>query len=93
MNKELKTKIYNEYLKCWDDKMAKFCTSKIADAIETPIGIVKIEKRRIENSFWFSYSECGQGLSYEENNSRIENIKKRKYEYFKFCLCLSGLLW
>lgn len=83
MNKELKNKIYNEYLKCWDDRMAKFCTGEIADAIETTIGIVKIEKRRIENNFWFGYSDCGQGLSYEENNKRMESVEDRKYKYFK----------
>lgn len=83
MNKELKNKIYNEYLKCWNERMAKYCTSKVADAIETPIGIVKIEKRRIQNSFWFGYSDCGQGLSYEENEERMENIENRKYKYFK----------
>ena len=44
MNKELKNKIYNEYLKCWDEKMAKFCTKEIGEAIETSLGIVKIEK-------------------------------------------------
>ena len=83
MNKELKNKIYNEYLKCWNDRMAKFCTKEIGDAIETSLGIVKIEKRRIQNSFWFGYSDCGQGLSYEANNERMENIENRKYKYFK----------
>ena len=83
MNKELKNKIYNEYLKCWDERMAKFCTKEIGDAIETSLGIVKIEKRRIQNSFWFGYSDCGQGLSYEANEERMENIENRKYKYFK----------
>ena len=83
MNKELKNKIYNEYLKCWNERMAKYCTGEIADAIETPIGIVKIVKRRIQNSFWFGYSDCGQGLSYEANEERMENIENRKYKYFK----------
>lgn len=83
MNKEIKNKIYNEYLKCWDEKMAKFCTNEIVEAIETSLGIIAIEKRRIQNSFWFGYSDCGQGVSYEENEERMENTENRKYKYFK----------
>ena len=82
MNKELKNKIYNEYLKYWDDKMAKFCTKEIWEALEVNGMIVVAEKPELQTSFYFGYSDIGQGLSYEENNIRIEQVKKHKDEYF-----------
>lgn len=82
MNKELKNKIYNEYLKYWDDKMAKFCTKEIWEALEVNGMIVVAEKPELQTSFYFGYSDMGQGLSYEENNVRTEQVKKHKDEYF-----------
>ena len=82
MNKELKNKIYGEYLKYWDEKMAKFCTKEICEALEVNGMIVVAEKPELQTSFYFGYSDMGQGLSYEENNVRTEQVKKHKDEYF-----------
>lgn len=82
MNKELKNKIYNEYLKCWNDKMAKFCAGGVSNAVEIDGGIYIVHKFTIQKDFYFGYSDIGQGLSFDENNSRIENAERNKVDYF-----------
>lgn len=84
MNKELKNKILCEYLKGWnnDTRMAEFCTKGIWDAIEVNGLLVVGKKPDLQTSFWFGYSDFGQGLSYEENNIRTERISNHKDKYF-----------
>lgn len=45
-------------------------------------GIAVIDKPRIETDFYFGYSDCGQGLSYEENNERVNHVSDHLAEYF-----------
>lgn len=82
MNKVLKEKIYNEYLKCWNADMATFCTKGICDGVEFPWGIFVASKPDIKKEFYFGYSDCGQGLSFEENNNRMEEVERNKTRYF-----------
>ena len=62
--------------------MAKFCTKEIWDALEVNGMIVVAEKPELQTSFYFGYCDMGQGLSYEENNIRTEQVKKHEDEYF-----------
>lgn len=82
MNKDLKNKIYTEYKKCWDERMATFCTKGISNAVEIDGGIFVVGKLNIQKDFYFGYSDMGQGLSYEDNNARIEAAEKEKIAYF-----------
>ena len=82
MNKVLKEKINKEFLKYWNSDMATFCTKGIADGVEFPWGIFIINKPSIKKEFYFGYSDCGQGLSYEENNDRMDTVSRNKIRYF-----------
>lgn len=82
MNKELKNRIYGEYSKAWDARMADFCTKQLWDAIDVNGKLVVGKKPDLQSEFYFGYSDCGQGLSYEENNARIEAYEDEKKRYF-----------
>lgn len=85
MNIELVNKISAEYVKVWgnDTNMNTYCNNKVKNAVEMHDGsIVLFENPAIEKHFYFGYSDCGQGVSYDDNNNRIEFIKKNKLSYF-----------
>lgn len=85
MNIELVNKISNEYAKVWGDdtRMNTYCNNKVKNAVEMHDGsIVLFENIDIDKHFWFGYSDRGQGMSYEDNNERVEFIEKNKLSYF-----------
>ena len=85
MNIELVNKISAEYAKVWGDdtRMNTYCNNKVKNAVEMHDGsIVLFENPAIENHFYFGYSDRGQGISYDDNNKRIEFIEKNKLSYF-----------
>lgn len=67
-----------------DKKMINYEMKSIAYLIPICEGkfLIPISKITIEKDFCFGYSDMGQGLSYEENNKRINSIKKNLSEYF-----------
>lgn len=63
--------------------MIDYCVKQAAVFIPVANnGIAVIDKPRIETDFYFGYSDCGQGLSYEENNERVNHISDHLAEYF-----------
>lgn len=44
--------------------------------------VVPLEKLNIEKDFYFGYSDIGQGLSYEENNARVNEHEENVIAYF-----------
>jgi hypothetical protein len=82
MNKELKNRIHAEYSKAWDERMADFCTKQLWDAIDVNGKLVVGKKPDLQSEFYFGYSDCGQGLSFEENNDRMDTVSRNKIRYF-----------
>jgi len=63
--------------------MIDYCVKQAAVFIPVANnGIAVIDKPRIETDFYFGYSDCGQGLSYEENNERVNHVSDNLAEYF-----------
>ena len=64
-------------------KMIDYCVKQAAVFIPVANnGIAVIDKPHIETDFYFGYSDCGQGLSYEENNERVNHVSDNLAEYF-----------
>lgn len=74
-----------EYLKVWpnDERMVKYCQNEISNAVKLSDGrIVVVEKQKIETSFCFGYSTCGQGSDYDEANGAAHHAKTSE-KYFR----------
>ena len=67
-----------------DEKMIKFLIGD-ADVIAqlTDGNIITFSKPRIDKDFWVGYSDCGQGITYDEANDTIDAINRNLAEYFK----------
>lgn len=44
--------------------------------------IIIIEKPKIEKNFWLGYSDCGQGMTWEDASDARKNINNNKEKYF-----------
>ena len=85
MNSELKNIISNEYAKVWGEgsHMQTYCVKRAKNAVLMHDGSVIIfDNNSIDKNFYFGYSDCGQGVSYEDNNERIQNINDNLLSYF-----------
>lgn len=74
-----------EYVKVWkdDEKMIKFCQGEISNAVKLSDGrIVIVKKQKLETSFCFGYSTCGQGGDYDEAN-KAAHIANTSENYFR----------
>ena len=74
-----------EYIKVWgnDTKMVKYCQNEISNAVKLSDGrIVVVEKQKIETSFCFGYSTCGQGSEYDEASDAAHHAKTSE-KYFR----------
>ena len=74
-----------EYVKVWkdDEKMVKFCQGEISNAVKLSDGrIVVVKKQKLETSFCFGYSTCGQGAEYEEANEAA-HVANTSEDYFR----------
>ena len=74
-----------EYVKVWknDEKMVKFCQNEISNAVKLSDGrIVVVEKQKLETSFCFGYSTCGQGVDYDEANDAA-HVASTSEKYFR----------
>lgn len=88
LSKDNQTNLKNEYrvevAKVYNNsiKMTDYCLSCAKFFAKFRNYIICFDKHRIDNDFWFGYSDCGQGMSYDENNNRVESIRNNLYEYF-----------
>ena len=73
---ELK-KVYNN-----DSKMITWCVNRAKYIFKLRDMVVPFETMHIEKDFWFGYSDLGQGLSYEENNERVNKHEENVVAYF-----------
>lgn len=74
-----------EYVKVWknDERMIKFCQGEISNAVKLSDGrIVVVEKQKLETSFCFGYSTCGQGGEYKEANEAAR-VASTSEDYFR----------
>ena len=74
-----------EYVKVWkdDERMVKHCQGEISNAVKLSDGrIVIVKKEKLETSFCFGYSTCGQGSEYEEANGEARNARTNE-DYFR----------
>ena len=74
-----------EYVKVWkdDERMVKHCQGEISNAVKLSDGrIVIVKKEKLETSFCFGYSTCGQGSEYEEANDEARNARTNE-DYFR----------
>lgn len=74
-----------EYVKVWkdDEEMVKFCQGEISNAVKLSDGrIVVVKKQKLETSFCFGYSTCGQGAEYEEANEAA-HVANTSEDYFR----------
>lgn len=74
-----------EYVKVWknDERMIKYCQNEISNAVKLSDGrIVVVEKQKIETSFCFGYSTCGQGGDYNEANNSA-HVASTSEKYFR----------
>lgn len=67
-----------------DNKMVDWCMKQITVLVPICGGkhIIELTKPSIETDFWFGYSDMGQGCSYEENNGRMEFVRRNVEDYF-----------
>lgn len=67
-----------------DNKMIDWCMKQITVLVPICGGkhIIELTKPSIETDFWFGYSDMGQGCSYEENNGRMEFVRRNVEDYF-----------
>ena len=67
-----------------DTRMVNFCLKDISVIIPMSNGtIVAIDKPRIDKDFCFGYSNCGQGMSYDECQRTHQAVSDNLAEYFK----------
>lgn len=63
--------------------MSDYCCKQANQIVFVGDGdFIVIEKKSLEKDFWFGYSDCGQGLSYEENNDKMKNVSNNISQYF-----------
>lgn len=90
-DKEYQDKLKRKYeiglREAWNnsEKMVKYDMSRIAYLVPICDGkyIISLSKPILEKEFHFGYSDMGQGLSYEENNERMKNVRQNLAEHFK----------
>ena len=84
--KELRERYMNGQIEVWrgDEKMVKFCTKEAAYIIPICGGkyLLSIDKEKIDTEFWFGESDCGQGLSHDENAKRMSDVRHNIEDYF-----------
>ena len=84
--KELKEKYLIGLGDIWknDQKMIDYNMKNLAYVIPICKGNVFLEigKQKIETEFWFGESDCGQGLSHDENSKRMKNVRDNFEDYF-----------
>lgn len=81
---------YNEFVSemntVWggDSHMIDFCVKNTTRVVKLTDGVrlVSFEKKRIDTDFYFGYSDCGQGMSYEECSEAQRNASKNIEDYF-----------
>lgn len=67
-----------------DEKMIKYLLGDADVFVPLADGtIIEFSKPRIDKDFWVGYSDCGQGITYDEANSTIDAIHNNFAEYFK----------
>lgn len=74
-----------EYAKVWknDEKMVKYCQNEISNAVKLSDGrVVVVKKQKLETSFCFGYSTCGQGGDYDEANDAA-HVASTSEKYFR----------
>ena len=66
------------------DSMTKCCLGHVAVFVPILGGkfIAIVEKERIDKTFYFGYSDCGQGRSWDENQDLAAHVRKNIEEYF-----------
>ena len=77
--------LHAELVKVWgkDEKMIDYVAKGVSTLVMLRDGyMVSFEQPSIEKEFWFGYSDFGQGLSYDENEERCDNVRKNIEEYF-----------
>lgn len=74
-----------EYVKVWGEgtRMTKCCQNDISNAVKLSDGrIVVVEKQKLETSFCFGYSTCGQGAERNEANNAA-HVASTSETYFR----------
>lgn len=77
--------LHVELVKVWgkDEKMIDYVAKGVSTLVMLRDGyMVSFEQPSIEKEFWFGYSDFGQGLSYDENEERCDNVRKNIEKYF-----------
>lgn len=84
IQKQLKEAYMTELQKVWpnSERMVNYCLGTAKYLFQIRNFIIPFEKLYIEKDFWFGYSDCGQGLSYDENNDRINHCSENIIKYF-----------
>ena len=89
LSKENQKNFENSYIECmtqvWNGnkKMIDYCRKKVA--VYVPIcgdKIMTIDKTDLNKEFYFGYSSCGQGPSYEDMNKTVSNVSKNIEKHF-----------
>ena len=93
LSKENQTKLKSRYadalMKYWREDnikgpMTACCLGHVA--VFVPIlddkFIFGVEKERVDKTFYFGYSDCGQGRSWDENQAITEHVSKNIEDYF-----------
>ena len=74
-----------EYVKVYgnDESMLKYCQGEISNAVKLSDGrIVVVKKQKLETSFCFGYSTCGQGAEYGEASKAASHARSSE-DYFR----------
>lgn len=82
---ELMAEIEAEYRKVWgnDERMVKFCVGEVSGAVRLSNGgIAYVEKQKLDTSFCFGYSTCGQGAEYDEASKACHHASTSE-DYFR----------
>lgn len=86
---KLKSRYADALMKYWKEdnikgRMTACCLGGIAFFVPIEGGkfIYPIEKYRIVKTFYFGYSDCGQGRSWDENQELVEHVSKNIEDYF-----------
>ena len=93
LSKENQSKLKSRYadalMKYWKEdnikgRMTSCCLGSVAIFVPIADGkfIYSIEKSCIDKTFYFGYSDCGQGRSWDENQELTEHVRKNIEEYF-----------
>lgn len=93
LSKENQSKLKSRYadalMKYWQEdnikgRMTSCCLGHVA--VFVPIlddkFIFTIDKERVDKTFYFGYSDCGQGRTWDENQAITEHVRKNIEDYF-----------